>query len=245
MLTSQKQSNSQYYVIFVLGYAGSGKGTLCGRLAAEGLKLCLSDIEFGDGRASDETSIHKATKENEERITKCRFRHLSVGELLRREQERQPQGELAHAIQQAIRLGQLIPPQVSIGLLQREIAAELEKEIEMENKNEKLVFLIDGFPSSIDRMHIWNEQVGVCDGVVYLDCPQSVLRQRLLSRGRSDDTEECIARRNQTFETNILPVVRFYEQTPLFIRVDTNSNAEIAFSRFVQAVKAKLTCKDK
>ena len=48
------------------------------------------------------------------------------------------------------------------------------------------------------------------DKVIYFDVPFEVIKERLKSRGRSDDTEETILKRRKVFEEETFPLVDYF-----------------------------------
>lgn len=44
-------------------------------------------------------------------------------------------------------------------------------------------YLIDGWPSSLDRMQTWNERVGECDALLWFTCEEEDRITRLKQRG--------------------------------------------------------------
>ena len=70
---------------------------------------------------------------------------------------------------------------------------------------EKNLYLIDGFPRSFDNVEGWNLQMGSKTDllkVLWFDAPESVLKQRILSRNenRSDDNQATLMKRFAQFE---------------------------------------------
>lgn len=68
-------------------------------------------------------------------------------------------------------------------------------------------FLIDGFPRKMDQAFKFDEAVCISSKVLFLVCPEDVLRDRLLERGktsgRADDNEESIKKRFSMSLTNM------------------------------------------
>ena len=58
------------------------------------------------------------------------------------------------------------------------------------------------------------------DAVVYLDVPDAVLMQRLLSRGRADDTEAVIGHRLREYAAETSPLIAFYRDRGVLIEAD-------------------------
>jgi adenylate kinase len=76
--------------------------------------------------------------------------------------------------------------------------------------------LIDGFPRTLaqvpdleDALHFFER--GVVD-VINLVTPEAVVRERMQSRARADDTPESIEERLRWYREDTLPVVEFYRQ---------------------------------
>ena len=56
--------------------------------------------------------------------------------------------------------------------------------------------------------------------VVYLSVPDEVVVERLLQRGRADDTEEIIGRRLEVFNEETTPVLEHYAKSGLLVEVE-------------------------
>jgi len=70
------------------------------------------------------------------------FVHLSAGDLLRAEQAREG-SEYGALIKKYIQEGEIVPMEITIGLLQRAMQENIDKE--------RRKFLIDGFPRKMDQ----------------------------------------------------------------------------------------------
>ena len=143
------------------------------------------------------------------------FKHLSAGDLLREEQDR-PGSEFGEMIKTYIKEGQIVPMEVTIQLLENAMNATIEK-----TGNRK--FLIDGFPRKMDQAVAFEEQVVPSKFTLFFDCPEDVMRERLLNRGktsgRSDDNEESIKKRFRTFVETSMPVIDNFEKEDRVVRV--------------------------
>jgi len=140
--------------------------------------------------------------------------HLSVGDLLRKEREKEG-SEHAKLIEETLIAGKIVPVELSLGLL-------TEAMDEAANKSETLgapIFLVDGFPRNFDNIDGWirlmPEKSCVFGSLVY-DCPIKELERRILSRGetsgRSDDNIESARRRFRTYEKETVPVVNLLDK---------------------------------
>lgn len=81
------------------------------------------------------------------------FVHLSAGDLLRAEQNREG-SQYGKLIADYIKTGQIVPQEVTIKLLENAMKEAVEKE-------NKTRFLIDGFPRKMDQALKFEETVSV------------------------------------------------------------------------------------
>ncbi|GFP52513.1 hypothetical protein ACSS6W_003417 [Trichoderma asperelloides] len=154
------------------------------------------------------------------------FTHLSAGDLLREEQDR-PGSQFGQLIKDYIKDGLIVPMEVTIKLLENAMTAALREKGATKGR-----FLIDGFPRKMDQAHKFEEAVCPAKLVLFFDCPEKVMEERLLERGktsgRTDDNAESIRKRFRTFIETSMPVVNFYESQGKVIKVDaTPSPADV------------------
>ncbi|KAK4541590.1 bifunctional uridylate/adenylate kinase [Oleoguttula mirabilis] len=144
------------------------------------------------------------------------FKHLSAGDLLREEQDREG-SEFGDMIKTYIKEGEIVPMEVTIQLLENAMNATIE-----DNGNRK--FLIDGFPRKMDQAIAFEEKVVPSKFTLFTDCPEAAMRERLLNRGktsgRADDNEESIKKRFRTFVETSMPVVQKFEKEGRVVKVD-------------------------
>ena len=90
----------------------------------------------------------------------------------------------------------------------------LEKEIN-ESAWFGLAFLVDGFPRTLSQAKSFEGRVRPGDLVLYFDCPEATLSQRLTERGktsgRSDDTPSSVKQRLKTFKKETQPLLEFFQ----------------------------------
>jgi adenylate kinase len=76
-------------------------------------------------------------------------------------------------------------------------------------------YVLDGFPRRLAQAE------GVdFDVVVFLDVPFDVVKQRLLARGRADDTPEVIDNRLREYDEDTHPLIDHYREKGVLLRVD-------------------------
>ncbi|XP_031265844.1 UMP-CMP kinase isoform X3 [Pistacia vera] len=130
------------------------------------------------------------------------FKHLSAGELLRREIA--SNSEYGAMILNTIKEGKIVPSEVTVKLIQKE----------MESSDSRR-FLIDGFPRTEENRIAFEKITGAePDLVIFFDCPQEEMVKRVLNRneGRVDDNIVTIKKRLIVFEALNLPVINYYSK---------------------------------
>jgi adenylate kinase len=129
--------------------------------------------------------------------------HISTGDLFRAHVARQtPLGEEAKRYLDA---GDLVPDMVTNEMVRERLA----------ERDTQAGFLLDGFPRNTKQAEVLEqilaEQGHSLDAVIQLDVPEDVVVERLMSRGRSDDTEEVIRRRQQVYLSDTAPLFDYYK----------------------------------
>lgn len=74
--------------------------------------------------------------------------------------------------------------------------------------------LIDGFPRIIDEAKVLESALNFYQrnpvDIINLNTPEEVVRERMMSRAREDDTNESIEERLKWYREQTLPVVEYY-----------------------------------
>lgn len=160
-----------------------------------------------------------------------KYVHLSAGDLLRAERRR-PDSKYAAIINQNIQQGTIVPSQITIDLLKHAMAEDL---------SDCDYFLIDGFPRNVDQGVAFENQVSPCAALLFFDCPEEILVNRLLKRsetsGRDDDNLDSIRKRLVTYNRETLPVFDHYAKQEKVYKIDCSDSIETVTER----VKAILT----
>lgn len=156
------------------------------------------------------------------------FKHLSAGDLLREEVKKGT--ELGKELEGIMKEGKLVPTDVTVKLLR-----------EAMEKSTADTFLIDGFPREIQQAKFFKREVKPPQLVIYYDCPEDVMKERLLKRaqtsGRADDNEDTITKRFKTFLECTMPVVEDYEQKGLLVRISAVPPPEEVFKETERAIE--------
>jgi len=147
-------------------------------------------------------------------VEKCGYTHLSAGDLLRAERKSgSAQGQM---IDEYIKEGKIVPVEVTVKLLVDAIKASGAQRV-----------LVDGFPRNTNNLSGWQQVVGdslQLGGVLFYDCPEEVMQERLLERGktsgRSDDNIESIKKRFTTYLNETMPILQYYEHQGMVHKID-------------------------
>lgn len=172
------------------------------------------------------------------------FVHLSAGDLLRAEQEREG-SQYGDMIREYIREGKIVPMEVTVALLSNAMDASMAKSKD-ESKppaGSKARFLIDGFPRKLDQAHFFEDTVCPSELVLFLDCPEDVMESRLLKRGetsgRSDDNAASIRKRFTTFVETSMPVVEHFREKEKVVEVRADVTVEKVFAKVKAGIEER------
>ena len=154
--------------------------------------------------------------------------HISTGDLFRSNlEDRTPLGLQAQKYMDA---GELVPDEVTVGMVRHRLAGDGTDG-----------FILDGFPRTPEQARALDsmlaEMGAKLDAVIEFVVRESVLVQRLLGRGRTDDTEGVIRRRQDVYKQETTPVLDFYRH--LVVRIDAVGAIEEITDRVLKALSAK------
>ena len=100
-------------------------------------------------------------------------------------------------------------------------------------------FILDGFPRTVSQAEslagLLQDNDAELDAVVELTLPDDTVVKRLLGRGRSDDTEEVIRRRQQVYRDDTAPLLDFYRSR--LVSVDAVGTVEEITDRLFQKLQ--------
>ena len=148
--------------------------------------------------------------------------HLSVGELLREEQNREGSKDGA-IIKEHIEQGTIVPKEVVDHVLK----------MAMEREPEKL-HLLDGFPRALDQAEDFMKQVGKPQFVLFFDVSKETMTERILERGktsgRADDNLESLAKRLDTYHKVSMPVIEKFEQMGLVRKISAEESIDQTYA---------------
>jgi len=192
-------------------------------------KVTVIFILGGPGSGKGTQSVHL--------VQDFGFKHLSAGDLLREEQDREG-SQYGQMIKDYIKDGLIVPMEVTVKLLENAMHAELDKQ-----KTHTARFLIDGFPRKMDQAVFFEQTVCPSQCTIFLDCPEDVMEKRLLNRGktsgRADDNLESIKKRFKTFVDTSMPVVNMFEKEDRVIKVEATGDEVDIYGRLVKGLSER------
>lgn len=154
--------------------------------------------------------------------------HLSTGDMLR------------NAVQQGTELGQLAQCYIDDGkLVPDELVLELVAN-RFDGDDCSRGFLLDGFPRTLAQAKMLDELLSkrgtVLDLVLEIVLNQDVLVERLVGRGRSDDTLAVMQNRFIVYREQTEPVLEYYRKQNILKSVNGDGTREEVRQRIRMAV---------
>ena len=152
--------------------------------------------------------------------------HISTGDLFRANLgEMTPLGVEAKRYMDA---GDLVPDEVTSNMVRSRLS----------EPDAAKGFILDGFPRTLpqaDTLDIMLDELGVTlDAVVEFAVSDDVVVERLLGRGRSDDTEEVIRNRQKVYRDETAPLLDHYRDK--LVTVDAVGEVEEITERLADAL---------
>ena len=128
--------------------------------------------------------------------------HISTGDLFRANiSQGTPIGVEAKKYLDA---GNLVPPEITINMVRERLA----------EPDASKGFILDGFPRSTEQAvaleGILDDLGTKLDGVLSFSVDEDVVVERMLARGRADDTEEVIRNRMSVYAAETAPLLDHY-----------------------------------
>jgi adenylate kinase len=157
--------------------------------------------------------------------------HISTGDLFRRNlRDETPLGVEARRF---IDAGDLVPDTVTVDMVSDRL----------DQPDTESGFILDGFPRTVSQAEalagLLHDNDAELDAVVELDLPDDTVVKRLLGRGRSDDTEEVIRRRQQVYRDDTAPLLAFYRNR--LVSVNAVGAVEEITNRLFDALQTAVT----
>ena len=155
--------------------------------------------------------------------------HVSTGEMFRHHVS--SGSELGLKVDQIMRSGGYVPDEITVSMLSGRLDLDDAKE----------GFILDGFPRTTPQVEALDGLIGEdgLDAVVVFDVDEEALVERLMARGRADDTEETIRTRFHVYQDQTAPLLDIYGRRGLILHVDGFGEMDDVTTRILNALDAE------
>ncbi|HEY0639387.1 MAG TPA: adenylate kinase [Pseudonocardiaceae bacterium] len=154
--------------------------------------------------------------------------HISTGDLFRAHAERAT--ELGLAAKTYMDRGALVPDEVTNEMVHQRL----------QEPDAKAGFLLDGFPRTVTQADVlagYLEEQGVqLDAVLEFQVPEEIVLERLLARGRADDSADVIHHRFEVYRSETAPLLEYYADR--LVQVDAVGTVDEVTARALKALQA-------
>jgi adenylate kinase len=126
--------------------------------------------------------------------------------------------------------GELVPDAVVIGMIRDRLT----------QPDTQQGWLLDGFPRTVAQANALDEllqDIGQSlEAVLNLQVTSTTLVERLLSRGRQDDSEAVIRRRLEVYQEQTEPLIEFYRSRDRLVDINGSQAVEVVTAAIHQAL---------
>jgi adenylate kinase len=158
---------------------------------------------------------------------KLNIPHISTGDLFRKHIAEET--ELGQQVRHILDSGKLVPDEITNQMLVERL----------EQPDTADGFLLDGFPRNIGQAEVLAKELAdsdqKLDAVVQLQVDEDVVVDRLLARGRSDDSEEVIRHRQHVYRSETAPLLDYYRD--VLVTVDGVGEVDEVTMRVLAALR--------
>ncbi|OKL46040.1 adenylate kinase [Boudabousia marimammalium] len=161
--------------------------------------------------------------------------HISTGQIFRENMEQET--ELGESAKAYISRGEYVPDSVTNPMVK----------VRLDNPDAREGFLLDGYPRTVSQAKVLDEMLAdrgrKLDLVLQITADNEAVVERLLKRAeiehRPDDTEEVIRHRLDVYQELTEPLMSFYEEAGLLVKVDGNGSIDEVSDRIKAILEAK------
>lgn len=121
--------------------------------------------------------------------------------------------EEGRRIKQILVAGQLVDDATAIDLIKKRI----------HESDCQSGFILDGYPRTLEQIQKIDLKF---DKAFYLKLPQEVVLERLLKRGRADDTEEAVKTRLNLYYLQTQPLLDYYKNQDILVEIDARGDIQ-------------------
>jgi adenylate kinase len=157
--------------------------------------------------------------------------HISTGDMFRHHVSEGT--ELGRQVDVIMKAGDYVPDEITVAMLEERIA----------RSDAESGFILDGFPRTTGQVEALDGLIGTSglDYVVVFDVDEDALVDRLLARGRADDTEETVRNRFRIYQEQTAPLLDIYRSRDLVVHVDGMGSMDEITERILTVLEARNT----
>lgn len=152
--------------------------------------------------------------------------HISTGDMFRYHVGEGT--ELGLRVKEIMEAGDYVPDSITVEMLQERLS----------RGDAGRGFILDGFPRTLAQVDALDRLIGEqgLDRVVLFTVDEDELTERMLARGRADDTEDTIRNRFKVYQEQTAPLVDLYRGRGVVVEVDGMGEVEEVTDRIVAAL---------
>ncbi len=157
--------------------------------------------------------------------------HISTGDMFRHHVSAGT--DLGKQVDTIMKSGEYVPDEVTVQMLEQRVA----------EPDAGKGFILDGFPRTEGQVAALDGLIGEdgLDAVVVFEVDVDELTNRLLVRGRADDSEETIRNRFRVFTEQTAPLLAIYGERGLLVPIDGIGDMDEVTERVLAAIEARRT----
>jgi adenylate kinase len=153
--------------------------------------------------------------------------HISTGDLFRAHIS--AESEVGREAKRYLDAGDLVPDSVTNEMVRQRLA----------ESDARHGFLLDGFPRNVAQADVLAKILAgdglALDAVIEFRVAEDELVQRLLARGRADDTEDVIRNRQQVYRKETAPLLDHYRD--ILLTIDAVGDVDDVTARVLAALQ--------
>ncbi|MCZ6506265.1 MAG: adenylate kinase [Actinobacteria bacterium] len=155
--------------------------------------------------------------------------HVSTGEMFRHHVANG--SELGMKVEAIMAAGDYVPDEITVAMLEQRIG-------EPEAAGG---YILDGFPRTVAQVRSLDDLIGEdgLDKVVVFEVDETELVERMLSRGRADDSSETIRKRFEVYMAETRPLLDIYDDRGITVSVDGLGEMDEVTDRIVDVLESR------
>jgi adenylate kinase len=155
--------------------------------------------------------------------------HISTGDMFRHQVSTGT--ELGQRVDAIMKAGEYVPDELTVSMLRER----------MSEPDAEQGFILDGFPRTAGQVEALDGLIGEdgLDHVVVFGVNEDELVERLLARGRADDTDSTVRNRFKVYQDQTAPLLEIYEGRGSLVDVDGIGPIDEVTDRILTALEAR------